>query len=321
MSTGFEHPKDAEQLVARPRPHLRPAPAVYAQVAQDYAASGLGSPLPFPPGQKEPPPRGYTGRNGKTPTPAKIRGWVTGKPAHNVGLRLAPGLLGIDVDCYNGRVGAATIKRAQAEWGVLPGTVRSSSRRDGVSGIYLYQVPEGLDWPGKLSADLTGTGDPGNVELIHVGLRYVVCWPSEHPEGPRYRWWSPDGQMLQDIPCLHDVPDLPLGWITALCPEPTRLEEDLVARTGDGPAGEPSTSRRPGRPVADLVERVRKAPESTRNNTLNDVAFTLGGNLSLLEADVHSLLVEAAVAAGLDRRSALSTFTSGWTAGRKKPYL
>jgi len=322
-----EPSKAIAQEVARPRPYLRPMPGVYGRVAQDYLASGLGLPLPLPPAKKEPPPSGYTGGAGKVPTAAKVRSWVNTKHRHNVGLRLAPGVLGLDVDAYGDRVGAETIDRAQAAWGSLPDTVRSSSRRDGRSGIYLYRVPAGLSWPGQLTADLTGRGLPGNVELIQWGYRYVVCWPSEHPAGPRYRWWSPLGSMLLEIPLLQDLPDLPITWVENLCRQSTRPcapDTDAAASpdsTEDprAAAGKTSVASRLEISLANAVDGVRNAPEATRNNTLNKTAFALGGDLRLSEDHVRALLVQAALEAGLDTRSANRTFTSGWTAGRKKP--
>jgi len=50
---------------------LRPDPPLYAAVAMDYLASGVGFPLPLPlpPQAKQYPPKGVTGRQGVDPTP------------------------------------------------------------------------------------------------------------------------------------------------------------------------------------------------------------------------------------------------------------
>jgi len=44
---------------------LRPDPPLYAAVAMDYLASGVG--LPLPPQAKQYPPKGVTGRQGVDP--------------------------------------------------------------------------------------------------------------------------------------------------------------------------------------------------------------------------------------------------------------
>jgi hypothetical protein len=120
---------------------------------------------------------------------------------------MPPNVLGIDVDDYKDKPGAAVLDALQEQHGPLPPTWTSSSR-GGRSGIRFYRVPEGLRWPGVLG--------PG-IETIRFDHRYAVAWPSLHPEGGTYRWTQPDGSIaLEAIPTVDELPALPHTWVEAL---------------------------------------------------------------------------------------------------------
>jgi hypothetical protein len=158
-------------------------PNPYAAMALDYFDAGSGYPLPLGgPKGKTPLVRGWHGDN-PFPEREQIEEWVRRYPNANIGLRLPKHVIGIDVDCYDGKPGAATIAEHVELWGELPPTWVSTSRTDG-SGIRLYRVPEGLAWPGELGA---------GVEIIHWANRFVVAAPSIHHTGRVYRWTSPTG--------------------------------------------------------------------------------------------------------------------------------
>ena len=55
----------------------------------------------------------------------------------------------------------------------------------------------------------------GDIEIVQPHHRYLVCWPSMHPEGRRYRWRDPEGRF-GGIPPRNDLPALPAGWIEGL---------------------------------------------------------------------------------------------------------
>ncbi|WP_242908694.1 bifunctional DNA primase/polymerase [Actinomadura terrae] len=180
----------------------------YAQAYDPYRRAGWTGVLPLPAHRKKPVPRGWTGSGGAWPSFADCAAWADGpEGAGNIALRLPPGVIGVDVDNYDAKAGAATLADAEARWGVLPATWRTTSRDDGVSGIRLYRVPEGLAWPGELGAD---------VELIHAGYRYAVVWPSVHPEGRTYRWISPSGLTSTAVPDPDQFPPLPDAWVEGL---------------------------------------------------------------------------------------------------------
>jgi len=173
----------------------------FADHAAAYRAAGWVGTLPLPAGQKFPPPSGYTGDGGIWPTDQDIAAWSDRYGVDfNLALRLPKNIIGIDVDAYDDKPGAAALAEAEAQWGALPATYISSAREDGVSGIRLYRIPTGLDWPNEVG--------PG-IETVRFGHRYVVASPSINPKtGTVYRWTAPDGSIV-DVPVLDEVPTSP----------------------------------------------------------------------------------------------------------------
>ena len=49
---------------------------IYARGATPYWEAGWRAPLPFPPGRKAPPPKGYTGHEGRWPDDDQIATWA-----------------------------------------------------------------------------------------------------------------------------------------------------------------------------------------------------------------------------------------------------
>lgn len=170
--------------------------------------------------EKAPTMVGVTGWKAKPLTIAQVNEWVqpsfraptqTGfkfKPG-NIGLHLDDGYIGVDVDAYGDHDGANTYQAAIEKWGELPATWASHSSREDGSRILLFRVPKGLKWPNNLNK-LVGKG----VDMIHTGHRYVMCWPSIHPEGRPYAWTRPDGTEAEpgEFPGLSDLPKLPKSW-------------------------------------------------------------------------------------------------------------
>ena len=108
---------------------LNQSGAIYAAGATLYRQAGWRAPLPIRPGTKGPPPTGWTGHDGAWPSEEQVNAWKQEKhPESNLGLRLQYGLVGIDVDAYDGKTGGRTLKEAESRWGPLLPTYRSSSR-------------------------------------------------------------------------------------------------------------------------------------------------------------------------------------------------
>ncbi|TFV66092.1 UNVERIFIED_ORG: hypothetical protein E4P37_07940 [Bacillus sp. AZ43] len=186
------------------------ATASFADAVGDYTAAGWPGLLPLPPAAKFPPPSGFTGPYGAWPDAAQLSEWAETRLDANLALRLQDGIIGIDVDAYGDKPGAATLADHEARLGALPATWTITSRDDGVSGIRLYRVPVGLAWPSWL-----GPTD-GGVEIIRTGHRYAVAPHSIHPEGRPYRWIAATGEDADRIPAPDELAELPDAWVTGL---------------------------------------------------------------------------------------------------------
>ncbi len=290
-----------------------PLPGIYGRVATEYLASGIGVPVPLPVRRKGPPPRGYTGAERRSVTRAQVRRWQRDRPRHNVALVLAEGVIGIDVDAYDGRSGADTIRRLEERYGHMPPTVRSSAREDGVSGINLYRCPLDLMPPGDLRVQQDNGRWTGNVEIIRPSYRYLVCAPSQHPLGMRYRWFGPDGERM-DLPVLRDLAVLPEPWVTFLA--------SSAPRAGPAPQVAARRSLRPPEAASEVLSQWASrvaAKDECRNIELNRAAFALGGCRELSDDEITATLLQAAAACGLDEREAVKTIASGLRSGRRRP--
>lgn len=236
--------------------------AGYADAVDHYWQAGWRGILPLRRAHKKTPPAGFTGRAGQTPSYADVLAWADLYPDGNLCLRLPDGVIGIDVDAYGAKTGAAALTEAEKRWGHLPDTVRTTSRSDGISGIRLYRIPagvqlnEGIDFP-----DL-GVGD---IEIVQRHHRYALAWPSTHPEGGQYRWLNHAGQPAT-IPNIDDLPELPTAWIKALTHTPeTILNPDAVYSTPEALTN--------GTPSSKVAQRLRQAikelnlPGQSRHDT------------------------------------------------------
>lgn len=212
----------------------------YWQTAQTYFDAGW-SPIPLPFKQKSPVPDNVTGSTAPYVTAEQVARWLgrkrlgvsfRGRPEMakagnlsfmpgNIALRMPVNVLGIDVDLYDGKAGAETLRDACERWGELPPTWMSTSRRDG-SGIRYFQVPPGLKW-----RDV----GPG-VETIKWYHRYAIVMPSVHDiTGKRYVWITPDGlRVVDEFPSVDELPMLPALWVGGLT--------DGNAYVGSGDAGD-----------------------------------------------------------------------------------
>lgn len=173
-------------------------------------------PIGRAPAKKYPPPSAFTGHGKPDPSGADIETWIDGpEAAYNIGLRLPPGVLGLDVDAYPGKQGGDRLAELVAAHGPLPPTWITTARTDGVSGIRLFRVPLAIDgheinWPGEAAK---------HIELIQHGHRYAVVWPSVNPEaaGATYRWRMPEGPTLAGTPPRpSELPWLPEPWVRGL---------------------------------------------------------------------------------------------------------
>lgn len=187
----------------------------YGLAATDYLERGW-SPFPLPPGEKSPPPTGFTGHAGRDVTGEDVARWCNGARlsdgsearAGNIAVRAPDNVLFLDVDNYDDKTGGQTLATKLAKLGKLPKTVRSTSRDDTVSGLHAYRVPARRRWVDRLG--------PG-VEVVSHGHRYAMCWPSVHPRSPDaiYRWLDARNDR-GEVPVVADLPKLPPAWVKEL---------------------------------------------------------------------------------------------------------
>ena len=174
----------------------------YADAAVAIGSSGLGWPIPIPFGEKAPPPVGSTGKDGSA-SEKDITAWRLAKGGHNVAISLGHGVVGIDVDDYDGKGGGETLADLERDFGALPPTWVSSSRNGSVSGIRLFRVDPELTMPTELGA---------GIDVIQHDHRYLLVAPSRHPSGQNYAWRSPEGISQEVCPKLEQLPELPSEW-------------------------------------------------------------------------------------------------------------
>ena len=191
---------------------LNDRPAVvsnpYAHAFEMYLAAGWTSPLPLPLGKKYPPPQGFTGRAALVPSYADCYTWADGSDGpKNIALWPQRGIMGLDVDAYADKVGGETLRTMVSELGPLPMTILSTSRGDGISGIRPYRVPPDIEFVPGLDG----------IDICQPSVRYMTVWPSIHPEGRAYQWINElNGQVIDGVPNIDDIPWLPQPWIDAL---------------------------------------------------------------------------------------------------------
>lgn len=184
----------------------------YAAAASQYRAAGWMQVIPLPEGRKTPPPAGFTGRSRKPVTDEQIQLWSQANPNANTGIVIPEGVLVLDIDAEQGhRVkadGAKGISELAQELGALPATWSSTAHGiDSPARHLFYKVPEGLMWKG---------GAIEGVDILQPGHRYSVVWPSIHPSGEMYCWYTPSGSTTSQIPHISDLATLPWKWVDYL---------------------------------------------------------------------------------------------------------
>lgn len=184
----------------------------YAAAAPLYRAAGWMQVIPLPEGRKTPPPAGFTGRSRKPVTDEQVQVWSQATPNANTGIVIPEGVLVLDIDAEQGHQvkadGAKGISELSQELGALPATWSSTSHGiDSPARHLFYKVPEGLAWKG---------GAIEGVDILQPGHRYSVVWPSIHPSGEMYCWYTPSGSTTSQIPHISDLATLPWKWVDYL---------------------------------------------------------------------------------------------------------
>lgn len=184
----------------------------YTAAAPLYRAAGWMQVIPLPEGRKTPPPAGFTGRSRKPVTDEQVQVWSQATPNANTGIVIPEGVLVLDIDAAQGHQvkadGAKGISELSQELGMLPATWSSTAHGiDSPARHLFYKVPEGLAWKG---------GAIEGVDILQPGHRYSVVWPSIHPSGEMYCWYTPSGSTTSQIPHISDLATLPWKWVDYL---------------------------------------------------------------------------------------------------------
>lgn len=159
-------------------------------------------------GTKAPLYAGITGHDGIDADEKLLAELIRTYPQANIGLRLPFDIIGLDIDAYDGKGGARTLRSLSGRLGPLSTTWRSTSRapEDMVSGIYLFHAPRKSGW--KWVSDL-GVGS--GVEIAQYHHRFATVAGSLHNStGRPYRWWRGDREA--PAPAPRDLPTLPVAW-------------------------------------------------------------------------------------------------------------
>lgn len=272
----------------------------FGRAAQIYREAGWLGTLPIgrAPGQKSPPPGGWTGHGSPYPSGGDVAAWLETHGAFNIGLRVPDGVIGLDVDAYVkdgiAKTGDATLAELEARLGPLPPTWVSSAR-PAPSGIRWYRVPPGRNWPGEAGKF---------IEIIQQGHRYAVVWPSTNPEadGARYGWWHEQlpGHVIEldGPPRVEQLAELPAAWVEGLT---LAYEVASKADIGGGAQAQWVAELRHGsapcRPVSATLDKALaslRTDAGSRHETARDALSAL----VRLGGEGHGGAYEAVVALG-----------------------
>jgi len=214
----------------------------FGRAARIYRAAGWPGALPIGrgPGQKHPPPGGFTGHGAPYPSDADIGAWETGpEAAYNIGMRMPAGVIGLDIDAGYTKIehgkevvkqGEVTLAELEARFGPLPPTWVSSAR-PAPSGIRFYRVPTHLD-----GREINWPGEAGKfIEIIQPGHRYAVVAPSTNPDagGALYEWRDmAETRLGTALPRPADLAALPEAWVRGLALSYDRAEKAELGLSG-----------------------------------------------------------------------------------------
>jgi putative DNA primase/helicase len=250
-------------------------------------------------------PRTANGVHNATTNRKRIKAWLEKWPKANFGIATGrrSGIFVLDVD---GKIGKASLETLQDRHGRLPKTITVETGK----GRHLYFRCGGArvrNSAGRLGKGIDVRGDGG----------YVVAAGSVHSSGAVYRYR--DGRGLGGI----EVASAP-KWLIDLVSAP-KATDSVEAEPTAHPI--PAADLDRARAYADAarrreLDRLGKAPNHQRNDTLNLAAFKLGQFLpySLFDsASAASELARVAAEVGLDDHEIGPTIRSGLKAGSQYP--
>ncbi|WP_348556047.1 bifunctional DNA primase/polymerase [Agrobacterium sp. YIC 4121] len=236
------------------------------------------------------------GFKGATRFPRIIERWWSDWPDAAVGLPTGEktGFFALDIDNKPGGAnGFDWLAEMEAEHGPLPDTARVTSPNGGMHIYFKYVV--GTRNRGALGAGVDIRSEGG----------YVLAAGSTMANGRSYKWETD----------TREIADAPAWLLDLLLPKsaPAHTQYSLSAATNNA-----YVDAAVDRELADLAG----APMGTRNNALNDAAFSIGtivGAGALSEAEARALLQDVARGWGRDWSRCCKTIENGLKAGIQNP--
>ncbi|WP_425639932.1 bifunctional DNA primase/polymerase [Agrobacterium radiobacter] len=236
------------------------------------------------------------GFKGATRFPRIIERWWSDWPDAAVGLPTGEktGFFALDIDNKPGGAnGFDWLAEMEAEHGPLPDTARVTSPNGGLHIYFKYVV--GTRNRGALGAGVDIRSEGG----------YVLAAGSTMANGRSYKWEKE----------TREIADAPAWLLDLLLPKsaPAHTQYSLSAATNNA-----YVDAAVDRELADLAG----APMGTRNNALNDAAFSIGtivGAGALSEAEARALLQDVARGWGRDWSRCCKTIENGLKAGIQNP--
>lgn len=236
------------------------------------------------------------GFKGATRFPRIIERWWSDWPDAAVGLPTGEktGFFALDIDNKPGGAnGFDWLSEMEAEHGPLPETARVTSPNGGLHIYFKYVV--GTRNRGALGAGVDIRSEGG----------YVLAAGSTMANGRSYKWETD----------TREIADAPAWLLDLLLPKsaPAHTQYSLSAATNNA-----YVDAAVDRELADLAG----APMGTRNNALNDAAFSIGtivGAGALSEAEARALLHDVARGWGRDWSRCCKTIENGLKAGIQNP--
>lgn len=236
------------------------------------------------------------GFKGATRFPRIIERWWSDWPDAAVGLPTGEktGFFALDIDNKPGGAnGFDWLSEMEAEHGPLPDTARVTSPNGGLHIYFKYVV--GTRNRGALGAGVDIRSEGG----------YVLAAGSTMANGRSYKWETD----------TREIADAPAWLLDLLLPKsaPAHTQYGLSAATNNA-----YVDAAVDRELSDLAG----APMGSRNNALNDAAFSIGtivGAGALGEAEARALLQDVARGWGRDWSRCCKTIENGLKAGIQNP--
>ncbi len=236
------------------------------------------------------------GFKGATRFPRIIERWWSDWPNAAVGLPTGEktSFFALDIDNKPGGAnGFDWLAEMEAEHGPLPDTARVTSPNGGLHIYFKYVV--GTRNRGALGAGVDIRSEGG----------YVLAAGSTMANGRSYKWETD----------TREIADAPAWLLDLLLPKsaPAHTQYSLSAATNNA-----YVDAAVDRELADLAG----APMGSRNNALNDAAFSIGtivGAGALGEAEARALLQDVARGWGRDWSRCCKTIENGLKAGIQNP--